>query len=162
MNWLDIAIIAPLLFGLIMGLIRGLVSELNAILSVLLGILGVRLFGPAVAAWIRTTTEWHMEICVVVGYTVLFLTIVIVLHLLGKLVQRLLHKIQLGWVNRLLGALCGTLKWTVIVLFLVFLVGQLDHQFGIMPKKAKQESMFYQKTLNSANHCINTIKDKRL
>lgn len=162
MNWLDIAILAPLLFGLIMGLIRGLVSELNAILSVLLAIVGIRLFGQEVAGWIHRTTEWHMEICTVLGYVLLFLVIVIVLHLLGKAFQRLLKKIQLGWVNRLLGALCGTLKWAVIVLFLVFLVGQLDHQFGMMPTKAKQESAFYQKALNSANRCINTIKDKSL
>lgn len=161
MNWLDIAIVAPLLFGLIMGLIRGLVSELNAILSVLLGIIGVRFFGPDVAAWTHNMTSWHMEFCVVFSYVLLFLAIVIVCHLFSKLIQNFIKKIQLGWINRLLGSLCGTLKWAVIVLFLVFLVGQLDHQFGIMPTNVKQESALYQKTLNSANYCISTIKEKR-
>ncbi len=145
-----------------MGLIRGLVKELNAILAVLLGVLGVRAFGADLATWMHKTTSWHTELCTVIAYVLLFLTIAILLTLVGKALQKLLKKIQLGWVNRLLGALCGTLKWAVIVLFLVFLVGQLDHQFGIMPTKAKQESAFYQKALNSANRCINTIKDKSL
>ena len=43
MNWLDVLIVLPLLFGLVRGLMRGLVSEVIAIAVVVLGALGSRM-----------------------------------------------------------------------------------------------------------------------
>lgn len=158
--WLDVIILLPLLFGLIRGLMRGLVTELNAVLAVLLGVLGSRLCGADFATWIVTKTSWPQAVANVIAYVLLFLSIAIVLTLLGKVFQKLLKKINLGWVNRLLGGICGTIKWSVIVLVLIWITGQLDTNFKLMPTDLKQQSRLYQPALDTADKAVATLPVK--
>jgi len=156
--WLDVIILLPLLYGLIRGLMRGMIAELNAVLALVLGIIGARIWGPQLATWMQHSYDWNMQICNILSYVTIFLAIAIVLNLIGAALQKLLKAIKLGWVNRLLGGLCGTLKWAIIVLVLVFVVGQLDCQFHILPNDLKSSSKVYQPALNSANHIWKQVK----
>jgi len=158
--WLDVIILLPLLFGLIRGLIRGMITELNAVLALVLGIVGARIWGPDVALWLQHISSWSLQLCTVLAYIILFLAIAIVLNLIGAALMKLMKAIKLNWVNRLLGGICGTLKWAIIVLVLVFVTGQADHQFHFIPKDLKQKSIVYQPTLDSANQIWKQVKVK--
>jgi len=156
--WLDVIILLPLIYGLIRGLMRGLITEINAVLALILGIIGARMVGSQLALWIQHTSDWHIQICNILSYVTIFLCIAIILYLIGAALQKLLKAIKLGWVNRLLGGLCGTLKWAIIVMVLVFVVGQLDSQFSILPSDLKSSSKVYPAALNSANHIWKQVK----
>lgn len=151
--WLDVIILLPLLFGLIRGLIRGMVTELNAVLALVLGVLGAKVWGPDFGNWLHHFSSWNTDLCMIIAYIALFLAIAIVLHLVGEVLQKTLKKIKLQWVNRLMGAICGTLKWAIIVLVLVFIVGQADKNFHFIPDNLKAKSITYQPALN----CVNKI-----
>jgi len=159
--WLDIIILLPLLYGLIRGLMRGMITELNAVLSLVLGIIGARIWGPALALWIQNTSHWHIQLCSILAYVTIFLAIAIVLNLVGAAFSKLLKAIKLGWVNRLLGGVFGILKWALIVLVLVFVTGQIDKQFQILPNDLKQQSIVYQPALDSANHIWKQVKQEQ-
>ena len=160
MNWLDAIILLPLLIGLIRGLMRGLVTELIAILAVILGCVGARIWGPVFSHWIAQQVSWAQAICDVIAYALLFVAIAVALNLLGKLFSRLLKAIHLGFVNRLLGAVFGTLKWAIIVLTLVFLTDRLDRQFHFIKSELKQSSVTYQPAVESANACFSVIRSQ--
>lgn len=160
MNWLDAIILLPLLIGLIRGLMRGLVTELIAILAVILGFVGARIWGPMFSHWIVQQMSWQPAVCDVIAYALLFLAIAVVLNLLGKLFSRLLKAIHLGFVNRLLGAIFGSLKWAIIVLTLVFLTDRLDQQFHFMKDSVKSKSVTYQPAVQSANACLSVIRSE--
>ena len=162
--WLDIVIVVPLLIGLVRGIMRGLVIELMAVLAVILGFWGARVWGPDFAEWLMDVDhylyfEMSKTIAICVAYALLFVAITVVLTLLGKWLTRFFKAIHVAWVNHLLGAILGTLKWAVIVLVLVFIVGQLDAQFGIMPRKLKADSQLYEPALKTADTCWLKIKD---
>lgn len=152
--WLDILLLLPLLYGLIRGLMRGLITELNTLLALLLGVAGAKSWGAALASWLHQQASWPTEVCNVIAYVLLFLAIAVALHFIGTLLQKLLKAIQLGWVNRLLGGICGAVKWAVIVLALVFVVGQLDHFISFMPNELKKQSRLYQPALDAVNHTV--------
>jgi len=156
--WLDILILLPLVYGLIRGLMRGMIAELNAVLALVVGVVGARLWGPQLALWMQNTYHWQLHLCNTLSYISIFLVVAIVLNLIGAALQKLLKAIKLGWVNRLLGAVCGTLKWSIIVLVLIFIVGQVDSQFHLMPKELTQQSIVYQPALDSANHIWKQVK----
>lgn len=160
MNWLDVIILLPLLIGLVRGLMRGLVTELIAILAVILGCVGARIWGPVFSHWIAQQVSWAQAVCDVIAYALLFLAIAVVLNLLGKLFSRLLKAIHLGFVNRLLGAIFGSLKWAIIVLTLVFLTDRLDQQFHFMKDSVKSKSVTYQPAVQSANACLSVIRSE--
>ena len=143
MSWLDIIILLPLLIGLVRGLMKGLVIEITSIVAIVLGILGSRLWGAMFATWLLRQFAWAESVCVVLAYVLLFLGISILLHLVAKLLTKLFKKISLGWLNRLLGGVFGTLKWGIIVLVMVLCIHQLDKQFNFIQKDLKQKSVVY-------------------
>lgn len=152
--WLDIVIALPLLIGLVRGIMRGLVSELTAIAAVLLGYLGTRMWGKAFATWIVGQFAWPEPVCNIVAYSLLFLGITLALNVLGSLLSKLLKAIHLGWLNRLLGAVFGTAKWAVVILILVYLVGQMDAQWHLIPQTLHQQSVLYDPALRLAEQIL--------
>ena len=129
MNWLDVLLVLPLLFGLIRGLMRGLISEIIAIVVVILGVLGARFGAPAFSAWLLAQFAWPQGVCDVVAYILLFMAIAIVLAIVAKLLNKFMKAIHLGWANRLAGGLFGTAKYALIVLVVVFAMDRTNDAF---------------------------------
>lgn len=159
-SYIDVLIILPLAVGLIRGLMRGLITELIAIMAVVLGVIGARLWAPAFTAWLLANFTWPEQVCIVVAYTLLFLGIAIVCNLCGKMFSRLLRAIHLGWLNRLLGGVFGALKWTIIVLTLVFVVSTLDDKFHFIKDDLKQHSVCYKPSVHAANYCLSVARSE--
>lgn len=143
MSWLDIIILLPLLIGLVRGLMKGLVIEITSIVAIILGVLGSRLWGAMFATWLLRQFAWPESVCVVLAYALLFVGISILLHLVAKLLTKLFKKVSLGWLNRLLGGVFGTLKWAIIVLTMVLCVHRLDEQFHFIQSDLKEQSIIY-------------------
>ena len=143
MSWLDIIILLPLLIGLVRGLMKGLVIEIASIVAIVLGYIGSRLWGAMFAAWLIKQFSWPETVCMVVAYALLFIGISLLLHILARLISKLFQKVSLGWLNRLLGGIFGTLKWAIIVLTLVLCVHRLDEQFQFIQPDLKEQSIIY-------------------
>lgn len=163
-SWIDILIALPLLYGLIIGIRRGLITELLAIAAVVVAFIGARLWGPAVVPWVSNAlAAVHLnapqQVAVCIAYACLFALIAIVLNLIGKWLTHFFEAIHIGWVNHLLGAVFGVIKWGIIVLVLVFIVGQLDSLFGLLPDQWKADSRLWEPALKSANYCWQYIQN---
>ena len=143
MSWLDIIILLPLLIGLVRGLMKGLVIEIASIVAIVLGYIGSRLWGAMFAAWLIKQFSWPETVCMVVAYALLFIGISLLLHILARALSNLFQKVSLGWLNRLLGGVFGTLKWAIIVLTLVLCVHRLDEQFQFIQPDLKEQSIIY-------------------
>ena len=143
MSWLDIIILLPLLIGLVRGLMKGLVIEIASIVAIVLGYIGSRLWGAMFAAWLIKQFSWPETVCMVVAYALLFIGISLLLHILARALSKLFQKVSLGWLNRLLGGVFGTLKWAIIVLTLVLCVHRLDEQFQFIQPDLKEQSIIY-------------------
>ena len=143
MSWLDILILIPLLIGLVRGLMRGVIMEVTAILAVILGFIGARLWNVPVATWLLNQFAWPESVCFVLAYTVLFLGITLILNIFARLLSKLFQKIQLGWLNRLLGGVFGCAKWALVVFVLVLCLHRLDNQFAFLSPELKEQSVVY-------------------
>lgn len=108
---------------------RGLVSEIIAIAVVILGVLGSRIWAQSFSAWLLQQFAWPAEVCDVVAYILIFLTIAIVLSILAKLLHKFLRAIHLGWANRLLGGAFGLCKYGIIVLIVVFAMDKTNEHY---------------------------------
>ena len=129
MNWLDVLIVLPLVFGLVRGLMHGLISEIIAFVVVILGVLGSWLAAPPFCAWLLKQFAWPEEVCEVVAYVLVFIGIAIILSILAKLLTNLLKAIHLGWANRLLGGAFGALKYGLLTLVVIFIMDKTNEAF---------------------------------
>ncbi len=124
----DIVIAIVLIFGLIMGLRNGIIKELAFFVAIILGIIVSKILSPTVAVYIQNFTQWQEDISLLIAYSLLFLAVALLLHLVASLITKLLKKIALGWLNRLLGATFGLLKWGLILSVIVNLLIMLNVQ----------------------------------
>lgn len=162
MTWLDIVILLPLLIGLVRGTMRGLITEIIAIAAVILGFIGAKIWGQVFSAWLLSQFTWPQPVCDAVAYALLFLGIAIALNIAGRLLSKLLKAINLGWINRVLGATFGLLKWAFIVLAIVFCVNKLDQQFKFLQPELKKQSIIYPEAVKLADKALDYVKNTSL
>ncbi len=143
MSWLDIFILLPLIIGLVRGLMKGVIVEITSIGAIILGFWGAKSWSAAFASWLMQQFEWSETACIVVAYALLFAGIALALNLVARLLSKLFQKIQLGWLNRLLGGIFGTAKWGIVIIALVLCVHNLDKQFQFIQPELKEKSVVY-------------------
>ena len=143
MSWLDILILLPLLIGLVRGLMKGLIVEITSIVAIILGYLGARWWSAIFASWLMQQFAWNEAACIVIAYALLFSGIALSLNIVARLLSKLFQKIQLGWLNRLLGGLFGTAKWGIVIMALVLCLHTLDTQFQFITQELKEQSVVY-------------------
>jgi membrane protein required for colicin V production len=129
MNSLDMAILAILVLGTVVGVFRGLVREATSLFTVAIAVaIGAWLY-PQGLAVVRSFAVKH-EISPMVGFAVAFVALYVVLAILAFLLRRLLvHRLHLGWLDAIGGAVFGAAKaLTVSMAIVVVLMGVGMHR----------------------------------
>jgi membrane protein required for colicin V production len=101
--------------------VRGLVEEIMSIAALLLGVAGAFFLYPPGAAFIRTMLDLRFipEILAFVGiFVIIFILVKVVEYMLRDIIMR----INLGWLDRLLGFVFGIAEGFVIISLLVFVI----------------------------------------
>lgn len=143
LNWLDIILGIPLLYGLIRGLFRGIVQSVGSLVGLVLGIViayaYADVFGQQLVQWFVLTPNQSYTI----AFILLFIAMVILCALVVKIIDKFLSIITLGWVNKLLGGCFGFLKVALLLSVLIYLVDRVDERFKWIQPEVKQHSLLY-------------------
>lgn len=143
MNTLDFIIIIPILYGLVRGFFRGLVGELTAIVAIVIAIICAKLYAPAFSIWLLRYIVLGVAVAEILAYIIIFLGVALVLNLLGGLIKKVISAISLGWLNRLLGAIFGTLKWALIISVVLNGVAMLNDVLHFISPELQEHSLTY-------------------
>ena len=118
MTWLDLILLAILLFFVLTGLIRGFIKELFGKVSVVRGIFFAIIFTPFLEQKLVLLVKNE-----ILSKILSFILIFIIVFLALKIVQHILHKIFtaniLKSLDRVLGLVLGFLEGLVILYFLI-------------------------------------------
>ncbi|HON19642.1 MAG TPA: CvpA family protein [Salinivirgaceae bacterium] len=143
MNYIDIFILLPLLWGIWSGFQRGLILMLGSIVALGLGIYGAILFSDVVANFLTQTLNFNSKYLSLIAFSITFLLLVVAIHLIAHLVNTLFEIVALGFVTKLLGAILGLLKWLIIVSVILSVLNAVDAQFHFLPQEKLRSSMLY-------------------
>ena len=119
---IDIILGALILYGIIKGFFKGLFVEVASLLALMLGVYGAVHFSNYAAEFLSGYVDWSEQTMNISSFAITFIVIVLAVSLAGKALTKLANFAALGLINKLLGALFGGLKITLIlsVLLLVF------------------------------------------
>jgi membrane protein required for colicin V production len=140
MNYIDIIIAVPLLYGLIKGFVNGLVKEVASLFALVLGVYVAINFSEFLEPKIEGFLGGYEEFVPVISFALLFLVSVVTIKLLGKLIDKLTKALALGIVSRFLGAVFGGIKVVVILGFLLIIV----EEYSLLSKDSKKNSVLLQ------------------
>jgi membrane protein required for colicin V production len=144
MNYLDVIVLIPVVWGCIRGFSKGLIIELATLVGMILGIMAAYYFSPQAGRFLEEYFTFSDSALRVVSYILIFLSVLLVSWIIGKIVTKVADLVMLGWLNKLLGAVFGLLKGVIIAAILLMVIVFFDQREKVITRKAKEKSMFFQ------------------
>ena len=117
---IDIIFVVILVIAVIKGLRKGLAVALFSIVAFIIGLAAAIKLSAAVAVYLEKNIALSNRWLPVISFLVVFIVVVVLVNLGGKLVEKTFEMAFLGWVNRIGGAIFYVLLYTLIFSVLLF------------------------------------------
>ncbi len=162
MNYIDIILCIPLVWGLYKGFTKGLIIEAASLVAFGLGVWGGIHFSELCASKISGWLNWQSEYLPIVSFAFIFLLIVIIVYFIAKLVQKSVDGMALSAFNKAGGAVLGSLKFALILSVLIFIVDAVEKSYPVVSIKAKEEALLYKPIGKIAPMLIPALNDSKI
>ena len=158
MNFLDIVIILPLLYGAWIGFRKGLIIEVCTLLAFVLGIWGGINFSEYVSDWIADNVDVDTEYLPIVAFTITFLAVGALVFFAGKAIEKLINLAALKPLNKLGGLGFGIVKFVFVLSVGLVILEAYDSQSAFIPEKLKKNSLLYEPVKDLSLETIPALK----
>ncbi len=126
MNWVDIIIVIVLATGLVKGLANGFVRGIFGIAALVLGVVVAAGNYEQVTEVLFSRLQIGAQGQMILGFLVVFVVVLILVSVVGRIIAKALKLASLGWMDRLAGGLLGLIMacvFTGVLLLLVVMAG---------------------------------------
>ncbi len=159
---IDIIILILLVIVGINGLRRGFIAQLVSIVALILGIWLSCRFGALLGGWVAEKLNASVQMMNCIAFVLIFFIVISLLILLGKLIEKTIKVLLLGWLNRLLGVIFSLVKFFIIVGLCILLVNFLNSEFGFPSNEALAKSHLFGPLSNAASAVFPYLKNMLL
>ena len=143
MNWIDFIIVIILIISLVRGFTDGFVKEVASLAALVLGIWGAIRFSSFTASKLYDWFDMTGQFVGLIAFLITFGLIVIIVHFIGIIADKLIKAISLGFLNRILGIVVGLFKSVLILSVFFVILNAIDKRKPFLPKETIEESKFY-------------------
>ena len=143
MNILDIIFLVPLLYALYRGFKKGLIHMISSLAALVLGIVGAIKLRPVFASALDSVFSISPEHVNVIAFAVAFVSIVIIVHLVAFLIDKLVNAVALSLVNRLLGMAFGLLVTAFVLSMILWPINEVNKEKQIIKPERIEGSLLY-------------------
>ena len=143
MNILDIIILICLIPALIQGIFKGFISQAISIISLILGAWASARFTDTVYQWLAQYIPGSEQSLRIAAFVLIFIVVIVGLTLLGKLLEKVIKLVMLGWMNRLLGAVFALVKWLLVMGLLAVAFNSINETLGLVKPEVIAQSHLY-------------------
>lgn len=128
-----------MIFGGVMGFKKGLLLELFGILAFVLAIIGGFKLMELGMSYLSDYLEGVDHLLPFISFLVIFIAIILLVNMLGKLVKKMVDMTLLGGVDKFAGAIIGIVKWAIGLSIILW----LTLNFGIELPGQDEELVLY-------------------
>ncbi len=140
---IDIILLVILGAGVIMGFTKGFLKQLASILGLIVGLFAAKALYATVAVKISPLVDGSMSAAHIISFIAIWIIVPLIFVLIASLITKAMDAIHLGWINRLLGAILGGLKYLLLGSILIVLLEYIDHDNQLIDKTKKENSVLY-------------------
>ena len=160
MNYLDIILIAPLVWGVVKGLKNGIIKELAALLAFVFGIYGAVYFSGDIQTLLSNQFKIESSLTGIISFASTLLVIIVIINILGFIIDKIINAVALGILNRFLGGVFGLIKNGLILSALLIILNSLDYHLKLIPQDQKNQSILYKPASKIIPSFITYVKSK--
>ncbi|MDR0544881.1 MAG: CvpA family protein [Odoribacteraceae bacterium] len=157
MNYVDIILLVPLLYGAFRGLSRGFIVEVFTLVALVAGIYLALRWSASLEGILQDFVAIPAAYAYHVAFAIIFIMVVLAVHLLGKMLTKIASFAALGFLNHLAGMLFGILKIAVFLCAILFVLDSIDKRYDIIDAATKDQSLLYNPLTRFANKVYQAI-----
>lgn len=150
MNYIDIVLGILLILAAIGGFRKGLVVELASLAALILGIWGAIEFSYITSDFLVENFDWKWDHLNIVSFVITFVVIVILVHIVGNTINKLVETAMLGFVNKLAGLVFGVVRSALVLSIILLVFDHIDEDMHLLSEEKKEESRMYEPIKNLA------------
>ena len=139
----DIIFILIFCWAAFKGFSKGFILQAASLAALLLGIYGSIKFSGFIAARILERTNQLGEYVPLISFAITFIAIVVAIHFLARLAEKLLEMIALSFVNRIFGVFFNLIKYAFIISTILVVMNRIDRNIHLLPAEKINESRLY-------------------
>jgi membrane protein required for colicin V production len=158
MNVLDIIILVLLVIFTIQGFRKGLVAELSSLLALILGVYVAFFFSDVTADFLNTFFGIESKYLKLIAFVLTLVLVIVAIVAIGKVIEKIINTLMLGFFNRLTGAVFGIIKGMLILSLIIMLLNYLDIGDSLISKERQRNSRLYEDVESFAPYIFRRFK----
>jgi membrane protein required for colicin V production len=140
----DIIFLIIFIWACYKGFTKGFIYQLATLLALVLGIFGAVKFSQYLTPVLIEKFNMEGQYVPLVSFALIFLVIIVLVHLAGKLIEKMVEAVALGFLNRLAGAIFSSLKAAFIISVGLVVLNTVDSRSPFLPRDQIQNSIMYE------------------
>lgn len=159
MNWIDIVIGVPLIWAAYQGFKKGFVLEIFSLLALFAGIYGAVYFSDFTADWLKRNFELKDKYLSALSFTITFIGVIILVHFIGKAIEKVVNLAAMKLVNKLAGLLFSILKVGLIMSVVLNLLLPMNREAKLISSDVLNSSLLLSPVQAFAPTVIPAVKE---
>ena len=143
MSAFDILVVVILAVGLIRGYKRGFLSQLAGLVGLVAGLLIARALYISAGEYLAVKVGTSVMLGQVLAFFLIWIAVPMILSLIANLLTKALQVVCLDFINRLLGAVLGGMKYLLLLSLLLQLVAFVDPEGEVVSRETMENSELY-------------------
>lgn len=139
----DVVFLVILVWAAYRGFSKGVIHQAATFLALILGVIGAIKFSGFTSALLIEKTNMTGEYLPIISFALTFIVIVVAIHFLAKLLEKLVTAIALGFINRLAGALFSMTKFAFIISIVLVVLNTIHSKYSFLPEEKVNKSLMY-------------------
>ena len=144
MGILDIVLGLLLAYGFYRGLRNGLFIEIASLVALIAGLYGAIHLSYITGDYLEQRVEWDENYVSIVAFIITFFAIVLLIHLAGKIITKIIELTVLDILNKIVGGIFGAVKIAVILGAILIFFEKANESLNLYEKESPQESVLYE------------------
>lgn len=139
-NYFDLAVLVPLLFGMYKGFTKGLILSIATLVGLILGVWSGVKFSHITSELLFDKFQIDIPL---LAFAVTFLGVLILMYFVGKLLSKFIDILALGLFNKIGGALFSAFKTILILTVVLLFFENVNNNFKLVDTATLNGSLFY-------------------
>jgi membrane protein required for colicin V production len=117
---IDIALGIILIWGAFSGFKKGFILSMASFIAIVAGAIVAYYGSAAIAKVLASEVDLSSQKIAVASFAIAFISVVLIVHLLARILEKFIDLLALGLANKLSGAIFGMAKSALLLTFVIF------------------------------------------
>ena len=143
-NLIDIIFLIPLMLFAWSGYKKGLIIEAATLIALILGLYFAIYFSDIAAGLLNENFNINQKYVGAISFIATFVAVVFGVIAIGKMLEKVINVLLLGFLNKMAGSIFGILKGALFISILIFAFSYFGLENSVFNSESRQKSLLYE------------------